>query len=163
MRLRRLELVVIGLTLAFVCFLGGYFTGLRSAVSIVTVSAQDSTVHQQNRADDRQSAGTAAQSQETTTTDSHETSGETQAPPAGETAQSVLPVVSTRDSEGRININLASRTELMDLPGIGSVLAERIVEYRTSNGAYARIEDLRNVSGIGERRFEAIQDKVTVG
>jgi competence protein ComEA len=51
----------------------------------------------------------------------------------------------------------------MDLPGIGSVLASRIVDYRRQHGDFARVEDLRNVSGIGEKRYEAIYDKVTVG
>jgi competence protein ComEA len=51
----------------------------------------------------------------------------------------------------------------MDLPGIGPVLAERIFEYRRQNGPFSSIEDIRRVSGIGEKRYEAIQDKITVG
>jgi competence protein ComEA len=67
------------------------------------------------------------------------------------------------DGDGKININLASQSELMDLPGIGSVLASRIVDYRRQHGGFSRIEDLRNVSGIGEKRYEAIQSQITVG
>jgi len=162
MRLRRLELFVIGLTLAFLCFLGGYFTGLKGAVNIVTVSAQDGDT-QQIRHEDRQQVASAADTPVAP------------APASDAGVQSAAPVADDagapagnadgmpRVSDGRININLASRSELMDLPGIGSVLAERIVEYRQQYGAFARIEDLRKVSGIGEKRFAAIRDLVTVG
>jgi competence protein ComEA len=67
------------------------------------------------------------------------------------------------DAFGRININTASRSELMDLPGIGSSLSERIVDYRNTHGSFRTIEDLRRVSGIGEKRFEAIMNRITVG
>jgi len=73
------------------------------------------------------------------------------------------PLPAVRDAFGRININLASRAELMDLPGIGPSLSERIVEHRARYGFFNRIEDIRNVSGIGETRFEAIRDRITIG
>jgi len=73
------------------------------------------------------------------------------------------PPASARDSFGRININIATRTELMDLPGIGPSLSERIVDYRNLHGPFRRIEDIRNVSGIGQQRFDTIRDRITVG
>ncbi len=63
----------------------------------------------------------------------------------------------------RININTAGVDELVALPGIGRAYAERIVEYRTKNGPFKKPEDLLNVRGIGEKTFERIRERVTVG
>jgi len=162
MRLRRLELVVIGVTLAFALFIGGFFTGRNwSAVNIVSVAAQ---------IDDTQSVDVTLQ---LTVDPPQEQNNPSQATPgegASDTSvnkkEPVPPSDTTgqpRGGDGRININLATQTELTDLPGIGSVLASRIVDYRRAHGDFQRIEDIRNVSGIGEKRYEAIQDKITVG
>jgi len=162
MRLRRLEFVVIGVTLAFACFMGGFFTGRSwSVVNVVAVAAQN---------DESSSVGISVQTtvepqQETSTQPEKTNSNENiQAPlPDPEPAQPMESVGAPRGGDGKININLASSTELTDLPGIGSVLASRIVDYRRQHGDFLSIEDIRNVSGIGEKRFEAIQSKITVG
>lgn len=66
-------------------------------------------------------------------------------------------------SNGLLNINTASVQELDErLPGIGPTLAQRIVDYRSSNGAFASIEDINNVSGIGDKKFADIKDLITV-
>lgn len=62
---------------------------------------------------------------------------------------------------GKININTCSKAELMLLPGIGDALADRIIEYREKM-PFKTIEDIKNVPGIGEKRFEAIKDLITV-
>ena len=62
-----------------------------------------------------------------------------------------------------ININTASKEELETLPGIGEVLAQRIIDYRRTNGYFKSIEEIKEVSGIGEKKFEAIKDLITVG
>ena len=61
-----------------------------------------------------------------------------------------------------ININTATAEELCALPGIGPVIAGRIIEYREETGGYNSIIDLLNVKGIGEKMFENILEYVTV-
>ncbi|MEW5898248.1 MAG: ComEA family DNA-binding protein [Bacillota bacterium] len=63
---------------------------------------------------------------------------------------------------GLININTAGQKELESLPGIGPALAERIIQYREKNGPFLSPEDIKNVSGIGEKRFEQLKDKITI-
>ncbi len=65
-------------------------------------------------------------------------------------------------SSGLININSATATELESLSGIGEVLAATIVEYRETNGPFASVEDLMDVSGIGPATLDEIRDQVTV-
>jgi competence protein ComEA len=62
-----------------------------------------------------------------------------------------------------VDINTASVEELDKLPGIGATIAQRIVEYRETNGPFATIEDIINVPGIGTATFEEIKDLITVG
>lgn len=62
-----------------------------------------------------------------------------------------------------VNINTADADTLAALPGIGQVLAERIVAYRRQNGSFRAIEEITNVEGIGEKKAEAILELITVG
>jgi competence ComEA-like helix-hairpin-helix protein len=61
-----------------------------------------------------------------------------------------------------VNLNQATPRQLDGLPGIGPVLAGRIVEYRQRKGGFHRVSELRAVSGIGEKRYAALKDLVTV-
>jgi competence protein ComEA len=63
---------------------------------------------------------------------------------------------------GIVNINTASATELEALPGVGEVIAQAIVDYRTENGPFASVDALLDVSGIGEATLEEMRDQVTV-
>ena len=65
-------------------------------------------------------------------------------------------------SGGRININTADVTLLQQLTGVGPVTAQKIVDYRTQNGQFSSVEELMNISGIGEKTFEKMKDSVTV-
>lgn len=60
-----------------------------------------------------------------------------------------------------VNINTASKEELMTLNGIGEATAEAIIEYRKEN-KFTKIEDIKNVKGIGDKKFEAIKDDIEV-
>jgi competence protein ComEA len=62
-----------------------------------------------------------------------------------------------------ININTADATQLDTLPGIGPSTAQGIIEFRTSNGPFKKIEDIKNVPRIGDALFEKIKDMITVG
>jgi len=62
-----------------------------------------------------------------------------------------------------LNINTASVEELDELPSIGPTIAQRIVDYREENGPFASIEDIVNVSGIGQATYNEIKDLITVG
>jgi competence protein ComEA len=73
-----------------------------------------------------------------------------------------IPRKGEQQSPQKIDINRAELWLLETLPGIGEVLAQRIVDYRSQNGPFRRIEDLLKVSGIGPATFEKIKDYITV-
>ena len=63
---------------------------------------------------------------------------------------------------GLIDLNAAAVSDFDDLPGIGPVLAQRIIDWRTENGRFASVDQLREVTGIGEAKFSDLRAKVTV-
>ena len=66
-------------------------------------------------------------------------------------------------SEGSIvDINNADIEELKTLSGIGVAMAQRIIEYRDSHGAFKSIDEIKNVRGIGEKKFEKIKDRIKI-
>ncbi|MEH7505498.1 helix-hairpin-helix domain-containing protein [Neobacillus drentensis] len=64
--------------------------------------------------------------------------------------------------ESKININKADETELQNLPGIGPAKAAAIIEYRNTNGPFKAVEDLKNISGIGEKTFDKLKDLLVI-
>ena len=66
-------------------------------------------------------------------------------------------------ADGRIDVNRATVAELDGLPGIGAVLAQRIIDHRTAHGPFRRARDLLQVPGIGEAKYRDLEGAVTVG
>ena len=69
---------------------------------------------------------------------------------------------SDRDLSGKININNADASKLQEIPGVGPVTSQSIIDYRESIGRFKSIEDIKNVSGIGEKTFEKLKEHITV-
>jgi len=189
MKLRKQELIVIGLTLAFAFFTIGFLVGRRGSVNIVTVEPRQP----EQRAADTSfnppaqietpalpQAESPLESPDVQTEDVYNEAVPDHAEEPYTDANGLLPEPgyangqepgqdddpipgAPRGGNHRIiNINTASRAELTDLTGIGDVLAGRIIEYRDRTGGFSRIEDIMNVSGIGQARFDAIRDRITV-
>ena len=62
----------------------------------------------------------------------------------------------------KVNLNTASLSQLDGLTGIGPTYAQRIIDYRNSNGGFKSIEEIKNVKGIGDKTFEKFKDQITI-
>jgi competence protein ComEA len=83
-------------------------------------------------------------------------------PREGQEGVASPPVTGGAVAGGLINVNTATNTELEELPGVGEVIAQAIVDYRTENGPFTSVDQLLDVSGIGDATLENIRDLVTV-
>ena len=81
---------------------------------------------------------------------------------AGEGAENDVKAETANDSDGRIDLNLATVAELMTLPGIGQAKADSIVRYREKNGAFSSIEEIKQGEGIKEGVYNRIKDNIKV-
>ena len=64
--------------------------------------------------------------------------------------------------DGKVNLNKASEAELQTLTGVGPAKATAIIEYRDQNGGFKKVEEIMEISGIGEKTFEKFKDQITV-
>lgn len=142
-RLARAEKIVLAIMALAAAFTLGYFAG-RSAGhgGTMTVETQKSTV--------------VAETQEQTAKATEE--AVTEPPSPGATASGEPNV-----QDGLVNINTATVEELMTLPGVGEVIARRIIDFRETYGGFKIIDEIADVSGIGDATFENIKDLITVG
>lgn len=138
--LKKAEIAVILITLLCLVFTAGFFIGRSTAYSPVTIDKLSSV----SGAD--ASAGTPA---------SEDNPG-TGVTPVSETAES--PGIITK-----ININTATLADLVSLPGIGEVTAQKIIDYRVKIDGFKSIEQIQDVKGIGEKKYGSIKDLITVG
>ena len=69
---------------------------------------------------------------------------------------------SESNSSGKVNINTAELKDLDTLPGIGEATANKIIQYREQNGEFNSIEDIKNVNGIGDKKYDNIKDMISV-
>lgn len=83
-------------------------------------------------------------------------------PAPSNTAPAVLADNSGMNQNGKININKADVNELQNLTGIGPAKAAAIIQYREENGPFQAIEDLKNISGIGDKTFEKLKDSISL-
>ena len=91
-------------------------------------------------------------------------------PKKGDSLAALAPATGTQLASGtvdtttaaKININTATATELDILPGVGPVTAQRIIDYRIQNGDYKSPEDIKNVPGISDAKFDQMRDLITI-
>ena len=183
-KLKKAEWVIIALTFVCLVFTAGFLVGRTTSKSIVTIEklSDDSTpvVADNTDADadtssgltDSTDAGAAASpaimdyadtgassgSAAENNTDVDNLAAVTDEPSAG----SPVAAGQADEAAGKININTASASLLDSLPGIGEVLAGRIIDYREVTGGFKTIEEIMEVSGIGDKKFSDIKDLITV-
>ena len=80
----------------------------------------------------------------------------------GETGETADGGGKTSGGNRKISINQATKEQLEKLPGVGESLAERIIAYRKEQGKFQSVEDLKNVSGIGEKKYAALADMISL-
>lgn len=81
---------------------------------------------------------------------------------ASQQISSSTPTDTTTSSQNKVNLNTADATQLKTLTGIGDKRAEDIIAYRNSHGPFKQIEDIKQVSGIGDKTFEKLKDQLCV-
>lgn len=69
----------------------------------------------------------------------------------------------TGNADYRLDINNASKAQLMELPGIGEVMADRIIDYRMEHGKFSSIDGLLDIEGIGVKKLQQLEKLITVG
>ncbi len=161
--LKKAEWIVIALTLSCLLFTAGYFVGRGAAVQVISFAPSSPTVSASPAASASSAVLKTAETPDATVSAVHT--------PDAAARVTTSPVSKPSGSSGKaapeaavkININTASAAKLDELPGIGPVLARSIVDYRTKIGGFKNIEQIMDVDGIGEKKYDAIKDLITIG
>ena len=69
---------------------------------------------------------------------------------------------SSPEQSAKINVNTADKQELEKITGVGPIIAQRIIDYRQSNGPFQTIEDIKKVNGIGNKTFEKMKNEIAI-
>ena len=154
MKLTKTEKAAILLTALFLVFTFGVHWGVGRVRDSFTISTQTEASARQIASD---AAVREAPENDTAADTARGTAQDSAADTVRETSQD-----GTAAQDSKININTAEADELMRLKGIGEKLAARIIADREENGAFARIEDITRVSGIGEVTYMNICEEITV-
>lgn len=80
----------------------------------------------------------------------------------GSLALAAAPQAEKAATDGKVNINTASKAELMKLDGVGPALADKILEYRKANGPFKRAQDIRRIQGFGKGLWEKNREAITI-
>ncbi len=152
MKLSKAEILLLTLTGAFVVFLSGFYIGRSSAGGVLTVQTQRQSEEPEQPNIEPEPEAVDEPSSEAKT-DAEEAPAQDGGAGAEASESETVPV----------NINTASAEELETLPGIGEVLAERIIAHREQYGAFRIVDEIMDVRGIGEATFEELKDYITVG
>ena len=86
----------------------------------------------------------------------------TVAAPTVDTTKPIKPMKQSSEISEKVNINTATKQELMELDGIGEAMSNKIIEYRRINGDFNMIEELMKIPGFGKERFERIKEDICV-
>ena len=143
----KIEWILSAAALALICFTLGFFLG-RNSLTPGTVAIET-----------EQRALSEEHSEEPAALEEPEPSA---ALPNGTEADVSSSEGKSDETGGLLNLNTATAAELETLPGIGAVLAQWIVDYRTEHGPFLAVEDIMKVSGIGDKKYEAIESLITV-
>jgi len=178
-KITKTELICISITILLVGFVLGFYTrdaSIQDTIIIETektvaapVSEQPNLVSTEETSDDAAMTSPREEIAADTPEEMQVTDEKTDASPEGmplalteaEEMSKAIPEENAEET-GRININTASADELETLPGIGPVLAERIIAFREEYGAFAETDELMLVSGIGEKTYAKLKNLITV-
>ncbi|MGI6013994.1 MAG: ComEA family DNA-binding protein [Oscillospiraceae bacterium] len=151
MKLRKAEWISIAVTGLFLLGLAGYQIHVRHGNNTVSIMPASDIV--------------SMESEQSTTLNQTASDTETVEPDAEEQNTMKSDAMSSdvaTSAEGLVDLNTADAEQLKQLPGIGDVLAERIIAYREEHGGFSSIEEIMNVKGIAGGRFAEIKDKICV-
>lgn len=81
---------------------------------------------------------------------------------SNDSGEGIIDNIETSSKSSSLNINKATEQDLQNLPGIGPSLAAKIIAYRDENGKFTTVEDIKNVNGIGDSKYENIKDYICV-
>ena len=159
--LKKAELTVIALTLLCLFFTAGYFVGRGTTVKVISFEkralAPAITLVSPSTESAAESTAAAASVSVLDASDTLPNPSPEIIPDTASPSGAAQP-----DAE-KININTSSQARLEELPGIGPVLARSIISYREKHGGFSSIEQILDVDGIGEKKFAAMKEIITIG